>query len=126
MRSLVAMKEMLNRPDSAKCGSKGVAFEHRLFRVRVCYFYCSPRRLLADHAEPQCSRIRRGICASVTGVAAKVVEGLETARGETNTILAMNAWLRSKVSARQGCTGNERQVLAKCVAAWIARALYLS
>ena len=39
MYSLVAMKESMNRPDSAKCGSKGVALEHRLFRVRVCYFY---------------------------------------------------------------------------------------
>ena len=43
MYSLVAMKESMNRPDSAKCGSKGVAFEHRLFRVRVCYFYLKAR-----------------------------------------------------------------------------------
>ena len=42
MYSLVAMKESMNRPDSAKCGSKGVALEHRLFRVRVCYFYFTP------------------------------------------------------------------------------------
>ena len=38
----------------------------------------SSRRLLGDHAEPQCSRTRHGICASVTGVAAKVVEVWET------------------------------------------------
>ena len=48
MYTLVAMKESMNRPDSAKCGSKGVAFEHRLFRVRVCYFYC---RTQTPHAQ---------------------------------------------------------------------------
>ena len=42
MYSLVAMKESMNRPDSAKCGSKGVALEHRLFRVLL--FLLKPKR----------------------------------------------------------------------------------
>ena len=52
MYSLVAMKESMNRPDSAKCGSKGVALERRLFRVRVWYFYLFAEELArgAAHA----------------------------------------------------------------------------
>ena len=69
------------------------------------------RRLLEDQAEPQCSRIRHGICASVTGVAAKVVDGFEShgsnydmATGENTRFSAMNAWLHKKVRAEQGCS----------------------